>query len=96
MMRLDVSKQAAQWFIEELHLNKGDSIQFFGKVYGGQGGFSFALLKQEATRPLISVNVEGINFYIEKNDEWFFAGMDLRVDYDEKLGEPSYHYEVKE
>jgi uncharacterized protein YneR len=93
-MKLEVSKEAAQWFINEMYLEKGDSIKFFGKVYG-ENGFSFALDKVEPSRPEIEIEVEGINFYIEKSDAWFFIDSDLIVTLDEKLKEPKYNYVKK-
>ena len=33
-----------------------------------------------------------VNFFIEENDQWYFDGYDLIVDFDEKLQEPKYVY----
>ena len=43
----------------------------------------------------IEIEVEGINFYIEKSDAWFFIDSDLIVTLDEKLKEPKYNYVKK-
>lgn len=51
-MKLEVSKEAAEWYIRELNLKENDSVKFFGKVYGPHGGFSFALAIMELSRPL--------------------------------------------
>ncbi|MDU6523206.1 MAG: iron-sulfur cluster biosynthesis protein, partial [Enterococcus sp.] len=42
--------------------------------------------------PLIEENVNGMLFFIEEADEWFFKGYDLVVDYDEELDEPKYEF----
>lgn len=91
-MKLTVSKEAAQWYIKELDLEPGDSIKFFGKVYGPHGGFSFAIHKQDPSDPLTLITVEGINFYVERFDEWFFADKDLDITMRDDGYEP--HYEV--
>lgn len=93
-MKLEVSKDVAQWFINEMDLVKGDSIKFFGKVYG-ENGFSFALDKVEPSRPQLELVVEGINFYIEKSDAWFFLDSDLSITLDKDLNEPKYNYVKK-
>lgn len=88
-MKLNVSKEAADWYIKEMHLEKGDSIKFYGKVYG-VNGFSIALSVMEPSRPLAIKEVNGINFYVEKSDAWFFEGVDLDITLDETLKEPKY------
>ena len=88
---LKVSLKAAQWYIKEMELNEGDHIKFFGKIYGTRNGFSFALAKMEPSNPAVVVNVEGINFYIESTDVWFFDDITLNVDFDEDLKEPVFN-----
>lgn len=90
-MNLNVSKEAAQWYKSEMHLEEGDSIKFFGKVYG-KNGFSIALAKMEPTKSLLEVTVEGITFYVEKTDSWFFEDTDLKVTLDPDLKEPNYDF----
>lgn len=91
-MKLEVSQEAANWFIHEMDLVAGDSIRFFGKVYGTRDGFSFALAKMEPSRSLIETMVDGVRFYIEKADEWFFSEIDLNVTFNPERNEPEYHY----
>lgn len=91
-MVFEVTPLAAQWYIEEMRLKEGDSIKFFGKVYGTRDGFSFALAKEVPTNPLEVNVVEGINFYIEKTDAWFFNDIDLKVDLDDERNEPVFIY----
>lgn len=38
------------------------------------------------------MEIEGILFFIEDVDEWFFKGYDLFVDYDLKLEELIYYF----
>ncbi len=89
-MKLTITEEAANWFIEELNLNKGDSIKFFGKVYGPHGGFSIAMDKVEPSRPFHTEVVKGINFYVEKNDAWSLDNAILSINFNEELKELDY------
>jgi conserved hypothetical protein len=40
----------------------------------------------------VSVVENGITYFVETGDEWFFHGHNLEVGFDEKLKEPSYSY----
>lgn len=91
-MKLEVTAAAADWFIAEMGLKENDNIMFFGKVYGTKDGFSFSLAKTEPTRPLVIIQQNGINFFIEKADEWFFPEVDLKVSLDPEKNEPMYEY----
>lgn len=94
-MELTVSNDAAKWYIKEMDLKPGDSIKFFGKVYGQHGGFSFAIAKEVPSKPFILITEEGINFYIEQFDEWFFTDKDLNVTMREDGYEPVYNVTQK-
>lgn len=87
-MKLVISDEAANWYIKEMELKSGDSIKFFGKVYG-KDGFSFALAKMEPTRPEVEVIKDGVRFYVEKSDAWFFSEQDLVIGLDDSLNEPT-------
>lgn len=90
-MKLNVTEDAAKWYKKELDLNDGDSVKFFGKVYG-VNGFSIALAVMEPSRPLAQSEVNGITFYVEKSDSWFFEDVDLNITLDKDLNEP--HYDI--
>lgn len=95
-MKIHITKRAAQWYKEELHLENGDYIRFFPR-YGGVGGnipgFSIGINNSEPMDVETKKTVEGIIFYIEKEDLWYFDGKNLTVKYNEKLKEPEFHYE---
>lgn len=40
----------------------------------------------------VLTEIDGISFYVESRDEWFFDGHDLHVDYDEKEDELKFDY----
>lgn len=97
-MKLVVTNHAIQWLLQEVGLNKGDTVRFNAR-YGGsspvQLGFSLGFLKDTPSRVVASYEKEGILFFIEETDLWYFDRHDLHVDYDEKLDEIHYMY-VKE
>ncbi len=94
-MHLVISPKSQHWFKEELGVEKGDAIRFFGK-YGGKTdvhtGFSTGIEISKPEKPLVQVENEGIIYFIEESDEWFFGGYDLAVNFDEQHEEPSYAY----
>lgn len=94
-MKITVSDQAHQWYIDEMGLEEGDGVRFFGKVYGKtevHDNFSVAINVAQPDDPLVAETIDGITYFIEKSDEWFFSGYDFKVEYDEKLDEVSYHF----
>lgn len=97
-MDIQVTSRAQKWFKEEVGLKKGMAVGFFGKVYGKTDiheGFSVGMNVGSADDVLYEKEIDGITFYVEKNDEWFFAEYDLWIDYDEKKDEPVYHFEKR-
>lgn len=95
-MKIQVSDQAANWYNSELLLNKGDYVRFFAR-YGGcstvQQGFSLGISNEHPMNAAVSVSKDGITYYIEEKDLWYFDGNDLIVDFNENANEPDYRYE---
>ncbi|MBM7709954.1 HesB/YadR/YfhF family protein [Enterococcus lemanii] len=92
-MKLTITPQVLAWFKEEINLGENQGIRFFGKVYGKtqvHEGFSVGMSVDSPENPLFSETINGILFFIEENDEWFFKGYDLTVDYNEQLKEPAF------
>ena len=95
-MKLTISPKAQQWFTNELELEAGDGIRFFGK-YGGSTnvhtGFTTGMaITSPSDKTLAKVNEQDISFFVDETDDWFFHGYDLVVDFDEKMDEPTYFY----
>ncbi|MCK7606230.1 HesB/YadR/YfhF family protein [Geobacillus stearothermophilus] len=91
-MNIIITKKAFDWYKRELELKPGDAIRFFAR-YGGcstvQKGFSLGMTKDEpAGEPAAQTTVDGVTFFVEDSDQWYFDGRDLTVDLDEKSGEP--------
>ncbi|WP_288225928.1 HesB/YadR/YfhF family protein [uncultured Enterococcus sp.] len=94
-MKLMITPKAQEWFKKELELADGQGIKFYGKVYGKtqvHDGFSVGMSVDTPESPLIEENVNGMMFFVEEADEWFFKGYDLVVNFDEKLDEPEYEF----
>lgn len=94
-MNLIISDEAAAWYIDEMNLQTGDTVRFFAR-YGGcstvQSGFSLGVNKDNPISPATATQKNGITFYIEENDVWYFDGHDLSVTINERFGEPEYQY----
>lgn len=94
-MELSVTESAQNWFQEEVDIPENYGIRFFGKVYGKtevHDGFSIGMSVEQPEHPLKKEILNGMLFFIEEADEWFFKGYDLVVDYDASLNEPTYHF----
>lgn len=95
-MNISVTDKAVRWFETELLLEKGDGIRFFGKTYGKtevHDGFSVGMSVGQPDEPLLGkTEINGITYFTNEHDHWFFSGYDLEIDYDEKKEEPIYHF----
>ncbi|MEC1157358.1 HesB/YadR/YfhF family protein [Cytobacillus horneckiae] len=95
-MNIIISDQAVKWYKDEMLLEHGDYVRYFAR-YGGsspiQQGFSLGISNEKPVNPEITVDKDGIHFFIEEKDIWYFDGHDLTVEYDDKLAEPQYKYE---
>jgi uncharacterized protein YneR len=95
-MDIVISKTAFQWFKEEVELKTGDKVKFYPKVYGNspvQEGFSLGFTVDNYPIDIISsFEAEGMLFYIEERDVWFFNGHDLHVNFNEEMDEVEYSY----
>ncbi|MGX7036299.1 HesB/YadR/YfhF family protein [Enterococcus hirae] len=94
-MKLSVTDNARKWFEEEVTIPENYGIRFFGKVYGKtevHDGFSIGMSVEQPERPIKEETIDGMLFFIEEADDWFFKEYDLVVDYDASLNEPTYHF----
>lgn len=94
-MKLTITSKAQAWFKQELELAEGQGIKFYGKVYGKtqvHDGFSVGMAVDTPESPLVEEKDNGILYFVEEADEWFFKGYDLVVDYDAELDEPKYEF----
>ncbi|MBS4174380.1 hypothetical protein [Bacillus sp. FJAT-49736] len=82
-MKLEVTKEAAEWYISELDLNKGDFVQFVVKIYGGiptvHQDYYLGISIGKEGNVGIKDEVEGITFYFTDEDSWFLKDHDMKV-----------------
>ncbi|MCI0130163.1 MULTISPECIES: HesB/YadR/YfhF family protein [Enterococcaceae] len=94
-MKLIVTDDAHKWFVEELGIESGDFVRLFGK-YGGSTnvhvGFSTGIQLVEPENPLITTVIDGITYFVEQADDWFFTDYTLTVGMDNTLNEPNFTY----
>lgn len=82
-MSLEVTKEAADWYINELELKSGDYLRFYVKLYGGiptvHPNYSLGLSIGKEGEPIVSDMVNGVTFYFNEKDSWFLDEFDLKV-----------------
>ncbi|QFT89018.1 Iron-sulfur cluster biosynthesis [Bacillus sp. THAF10] len=95
-MDMTMSDQAFEWYKKELDLKSGDQIKFHVR-YGGcstvQKGFSLGIVKENPDQPAAQIEKEGITFFVEDKEAWYFDGHDLHINFNEELNEPTFDYE---
>ncbi|WP_172189833.1 HesB/YadR/YfhF family protein [Lentilactobacillus kribbianus] len=96
-MKITVTDSASQWFQNEMGLRAGNGVSFYGKVYGktpAHNGFSLALMRDDEPGKVYASTIkDGVNYFIAQPDEWFFKGLDFKIDYDPKTSDnPIYTY----
>lgn len=95
-MKLNVTEAAMKWFKEEVELESGDKVRFLVQIYGDSAvreGYSLAFtLDKDDRKKAVEYEEDGIEFYINETDVWFFDGHDLSVEYDEDKDEVVFNY----
>ncbi len=95
-MKIILSNEALLWFKEEMEAVPGDAIRFFAR-YGGsssiQAGFSLGVTKEQPDEVAVETEHDGVQYYIERRDKWYFLEHDLYVNVDPNLDELIYSYE---
>ncbi|MDZ5472742.1 HesB/YadR/YfhF family protein [Bacillus sp. 31A1R] len=95
-MNIHINDKAHAWYKEELDLKSGDYLRFFAR-YGGsstvQKGFSLGISNEEPHDLGVETTKDGIHYYIEKKDLWYFDDKDLFVEFNEKAEEPVFKHE---
>ncbi|CQR46009.1 Iron-sulphur cluster biosynthesis [Paraliobacillus sp. PM-2] len=88
-MELSITQPAVKWFINEMDLKEGDFVRFFVR-YGGHGGihkgFSLGISTNDTPNdPALRTTGNGITFFVEKSDAWYFDGMNFHIKYTRKF-----------
>lgn len=98
IMEIVISKAAIEWFKSGMGLIKGDRLRFYAQLYGSspvQQGFSLAFAKEDPINIVASTELDGIIFFVEETDLWYFDGHDLHVDYHKKEDDLEFKYVKK-
>jgi len=94
-MKLIISKEAAQWYKKELDVEDTDTLRFYVR-YGGVGGkipgFSLGIKVDHPQNIHASTELEGVLFFVEQTDGWYFEESDLNISFDDKRQEPVMNY----
>lgn len=94
-MKITVTNEALEWFKNELMLKPGDNVRFFVR-YGGhstiQEGFSLGMNMDRPKEAAVQTEKEGITFFIESEDTWYFKDLDLKIVLNEKKQEIEFEY----
>lgn len=97
-MNMTINEDALNWYKEELDLESGDQVRFFVR-YGGcsnvQKGFSLGVAKDAPQEAGVTAEADGITFFIEESDLWYFDNHDLLVSYSEDADEPVFEMNFK-
>ena len=94
-MKLTLSEEAINWFKEEVGLTHEDHLKFYAEIYGSspvQESYSLGFAKDYPIDITASLEVDGIVFYIEEADLWYFNGHDLHVEYNDTKDELEFKY----
>jgi len=97
-MSITVTDAASHWFKTELALpESGAGIRFFGKVYGKtqvHDGFSVGMTRDDQpVNPIEETQKDGVRYFVDDSDAWFFNNLNLTIDYDVTRDEPKYLFE---
>ena len=97
-MKITIIDDAAAWYENEMDLSTGGYLRFFAR-YGGfstvQQGFSLGVSKDEPDHIGVKTEKNGVTYYIEEKDIWYFDGHDLIVDLHPVAKEPELKF-IKE
>ncbi|HEK9099529.1 HesB/YadR/YfhF family protein [Bacillus pfraonensis] len=94
-MNIQIESRAMQWFKEEMNLQSGDFVRFVVR-YGGnstiQSSYSLGLVFEEPEDIATSTEQDGIQFFIDEDDIWYFQDYDLVVSYHMEMDEIEFNY----
>ncbi len=92
-MEISLTQPALYWFKREMDLTEGQMVRFYVRQGGFQAnnGFSIGLTVNDEPIDAVSlIEIDGLTFFIEQKDAWFFDDHDLKVKYSRKKEEIEY------
>jgi uncharacterized protein YneR len=95
-MKIVISNQAQTWFKGVVGLKKGDKVKFYPQIYGKspvQESYAIGFaIDNDPIDMVVKTETDGLTFYIEGTDLWFFNGHNFHVDYSEQKDELEFSY----
>lgn len=95
-MKIIIDEAAYDFLKDDMELSEGDSVRFFVK-YGGessiQKGYSLGITKDIPRNLAVNESFNGVDFYVEDGDQWYFDQHNLHVTYQAAIDEIGYQYE---
>ncbi|WP_047985949.1 HesB/YadR/YfhF family protein [Ornithinibacillus californiensis] len=95
-MGLQITEEAAKWYIDEMGLEEGDYVHFFLKIYGGiktdHPNYFLGLSIGQDGEIGVKQEVNGIIFYFGEKDTWFLDEFDMKV----TMGKEEVEYQFTE
>lgn len=96
-MKLTLTSTAQNWFESSYPLEQGESLRFFGKLYGNtdvHDGFSVGMKLDDPKQHdlLASCELNGRTYFTSQDDDWFFSRYNLEVDFDSETETPIYNF----
>ncbi|MFD2760314.1 HesB/YadR/YfhF family protein [Lentibacillus juripiscarius] len=93
-MKLNVTAQAAKWYKEEFEPGKNAHLRLFVRYgFGGRiPGFSLGVSSAAPDHVYASATTDGITFFIEEKDAWYFDDHSLTIQMDQQEQEPEFVY----
>jgi uncharacterized protein YneR len=89
-MIISIDERATTWFTSEFKFNKPFSIRMF-PLYAGFGqrhkGYSMAFSAETPTNIGFTKEINGITFFVEGSDVWFFEDTETYLSIDNYLNE---------
>ena len=82
-MNFEVTKEAAEWYKDEMGLAQGDYVQFYVQLYGGiptgYQNYSLGVSIGKEGNLATKDEVEGITFYFNEDNVWILEEIDMKV-----------------
>ena len=85
-LQLAITDEASRWFHRELSLPDNGETQV-------HDGFSVGMTRDDhPDQPIMAVEKDGVTYFVDPTDAWFFENLAMTVDYDAHLDEPKYEF----
>lgn len=94
MINIQITTEAVNWYKTELEMKNNTHIRYFVR-YGDGGnipGFSLGIRFEQPIDLHTSTEKEGIVFFVESKDLWYFEDKNLDITLNKEMMEPRLSY----